>query len=52
LTLLGQSLGSMILGIEAFEKFCPEIYIGDFFFAYIITKLFKSVIGRKIQNSI
>lgn len=31
LTLAGQSLGSMVLGLEALLKKCPHIFFGNFF---------------------
>jgi len=34
LTLVGQSLGSMIVGAEALSKFCPDIYLDSMGYAF------------------
>lgn len=47
LTLLGQSLGSVVLGFEALSKFVPDIYIDSMGYAFTLP-LFKYVGGCKV----
>ncbi|XP_057292295.1 GDP-Man:Man(3)GlcNAc(2)-PP-Dol alpha-1,2-mannosyltransferase-like [Hydractinia symbiolongicarpus] len=47
LTLLGQSLGSVILGIEALYKFTPDIYLDTMGYAFTLP-LFKFLGGCKV----
>lgn len=41
-TLLGQSLGSVILGLEAICKFCPDVYIDSMGYAFTLP-IFKYI---------
>lgn len=47
LTLLGQSLGSIILGLEALFKFTPDIYLDTMGYAFTLP-LFKYLGGCKV----
>lgn len=49
LTLLGQSLGSIILGLEAVFKFTPDIYIDTMGYSFTLP-LFKYLGGCKIGS--
>jgi len=49
LTLLGQSFGSVILGLEAVIKFTPDIYIDTMGYAFTLP-LFKYLGGCKIGS--
>ena len=47
LTLLGQSLGSIVLGLEALWKFTPDVYIDTMGYAFTLP-LFKYLGGCKV----
>ena len=47
LTLLGQSLGSMVLGMEAIFSYVPDVYIDTMGYAFTIP-LFKYLGGCKV----
>jgi len=47
-TLLGQSIGSLILGIEALWKFVPDVYIDTMGYAFTLP-LFKYIGGCKVS---
>lgn len=46
-TLLGQSLGSIVLGMEAMMAFVPDVYIDTMGYAFTLP-LFKSVAGCRV----
>ena len=46
LTLLGQSLGSVLLGLEAIFRFCPDVYIDSMGYAFTLP-IFKYIGGCK-----
>lgn len=46
-TLIGQSLGSLVLGLEALWKFVPDIYIDSMGFSFTLP-LFKYLVKSKV----
>lgn len=48
-TLLGQSMGSMLLGTEALLKFCPDVYIDSMGYAFTLP-LFRWLGGCKVAS--
>ena len=48
-TLLGQSLGSILLGAEALLKFCPDVYIDSMGYAFTLP-LFRWLGGCKVAS--
>lgn len=46
-TLLGQSLGSMVLGVEALLKFQPDVYIDTMGYAFTMP-IFRYIGGCKV----
>ena len=48
-TLLGQSVGSMLLGMEALLKLCPDVYIDSMGYAFTLP-LFRWLGGCKVAS--